>query len=634
MRLVCNIILFVFANAVFAETQTTDVDRLTELLASGQTSQASIRQMEDLHQSTQTPSVAIKTAYVLAQSPASWLQQKPSVYAEFFLKKDSCVKAEDCFSLYRIAGDGHFESLRFSKASFWYEKGIADTKVDPKDREYLVYKNAWAYLNAKNPQKAFFILADWLNTHPSMLLREPMMTDLGRIYGEMVFVKNKDASAMLNRLKTTQPQDAKVLLEGVLKAFSRISSGNKGRELLYSILLRNSWSQEGLELLFTSQVFKETTPCEVMLAEPFVAKNQRSDVRWEPFLQKCAVFLSESGKKIKSQEFSRLAKWMGEVPMSLMGEWGRAKMLLLSGDSFQGCIQFSQMALQVLSSENSWKTSWLQDAINSCANLSEGAEFTKMIQAQRDILQKQNLLSAITQSSKVALPLKIELLKAWMTSDSQAALQEMSVVLADQPIKSRKSVLEQLCPVSEKSCGPLWWNILRGEELNENTLSQMVQAWDSIKNNLLNDEKQKSQFAAALMTSGVSLGSTSDDFLEQIQQVREAFETGAELRLKADFSQMPAAQDALVLQGLGQPPQDMPEVLNEELITSLQKFQETANEFKKRVWSHGGLKKRAQQKIAQWAVYWQKQIALRKAKGAEKQEWKQVAGLLKKWEKM
>lgn len=639
MRRIALLSFFVFNlfSTAAAGWTMSDEDRLTAILSVQEQSAQSIKQLEELHRSTKSPTVALKSAYVLAQSPTKWLSLSPSFYAEFYLKNDVCHKSEDCFSLYRAAGDGNFEKLNFKKASAWYEKGIADDKLAEKDREYLVYKNAWSNLNGKNPQKAFEILNDWLLVHTTSLLREPMMMDLGRIYGEMVFEKGLKVST--EKVKFQNLQDSKNFVEGLAKSFRRLKNIQTRRERFYEVLLQEPWGIEGLQTLWNLEAFRKAPGCEVMVVEPYVPATYRKEIRWAPYLQKCAIHVSDS-TKVNAADKSKLLQWMSEVSLDSMGLWGQAKLYAQLGKSTKSCEQFSQMAPQILIAQTlpneteTWVSSWLADYIKTCSQGTEAALFTKTIQEQRTQLQKNRLLGIVIESSLVAADLKLELLKTWASEERQNALGSIHVFLSQKKPDEYETFLVQLCPLTQTECKPLWWKHLDAGEVDEPSVKRVAENWDAFKEKILTDENSKKQWMTAFAVSSVDLPSSSDDFIVAAKNLRMSFHDGTEVKVSEAFGTLPVIQDLQLLQTLGKPAELDPPMSDEAMIGAIAEFQKTAGRMTKRKWSHEELKKSAQKKLSEHALFWQEQVRQRGNTPAEKKEWKQVAALIKKWEKL
>jgi hypothetical protein len=602
--------LLIILLAVSPAHALTENEELTALLTNWDPqSLQRVQKMEELSSRTKSDEVALELALILAYAPETHLKVKPHLYADFALKHRKDLNVEDLFSLYRIAGDGFYENLEFKKARAIYQQAIADVKIEAKDREYFVYKNAWAHLNLLEPDQAYLILKKWLLEGGSTLLRNPMMVDLGRSWGEDTFGKNKLASS---DLYTPQNEsERQQLTEGILKALQRAPSQT---EIFYKTFFAQEWSLLNLPTIIESPVIQKKGPCEIMNMKNKMSANLQQDSQLLAPLNSCAITLLKA-KKTSSHAYREISQSMQLHTLTPIEQWTVARLEDAAKRPAAACEISLKMIPTMLDVKPEWISHWWEDASSFCDRGLVREDFQTKVLAQTSAWPKLGLKNTLIQSSQLTLATKKTLLQAWESGSPSSTDDDRKIIselMASTDIKEKSKTLNELCPMEKKSCMELWDRQL---DVSPQLLIDLIDGSTPV-NKDSNSEAIRfvSEFRDYLATSGDA-------------EVKN-------LNVPPAIVKAPIAQDIAVLQSLESYRRQqvaIPSLEEENAIQALSDFQTQSALGTRHKWSSKSARDKAKREISLVAIYLKNQTSLLGSSKEEKMQWKQIGQAMNKW---
>lgn len=623
MRLIC--LIFFCTTRVLAQSSE---ESLTEILTVWKNNpEAAASRLENLHQTTSSSKVSLASARLLAQAPVAHLKTKPALYAEYYLKNSSCADSKECFSLYRTVGDAYFESLDFKKAILWFSKGSKEDLIEDRDREYLVYKTAWAHLNANEAKPAYDLLLNWIVRKPDGLLREPMLVDLGRVYGEMLFSSAKSSVLPPPSLPTVS--EMKFFSEGVLKSFLRSKPSVSAKESLYRTLLSKDLADQGVAVLVSSSVLTQAAPCEVMNVKPFMATERETDVRWYPFLQNCAVALLKSPKAESPEHFKILARWYQKMSNDLMNRWTLAKLFIKGRETELGCELYATESDSVVKAMPEWSKSWAQDFIDSCG---ASASLKIAVQTRMREWDQQGLLTLALNSSGVPLTTKTEWMKNKplpLSTETKTSVTSLIQSFTDVEFFEN---YRNLCPPNEDGCAALAFERLRTarKPLDRVLTSYIMEFWSDFRTY----SNGSSEAQALLFEKTLELKPPTypdDPLFTDVQKIESLLKSDTfEFESLKTVWALPVGEDLKLIQKIEVLPMSA-SMTDEELIATVTDFQKVAKTNGDYPWKTKWSRRLAQKKLALSVQAFDAAAKSRGKTADERREWKNVGRLLKRW---
>lgn len=607
MRLILFLYLSFYGLNLSAES---DIETLTHLLTDWDpNSLARVQQLEELSFRTKSKEVSLRLALILAFTPEANLKVKPYVYANFALQHRKELQIDDLFSLYRIAGDGHYQDSDFRKAHKIYNTAIADKLIENKDREYFVYKNAWALLNLKQPRAAYQALKQWLEKNEPSFLRPPMMVDLGRSWGEAVFEKSKLISTA-DLYKPKSELESQQIVEGLLKSLQRSPTQI---DLFYKIYFAQNSASATLATVFEHPLIQKKGPCEIMNMKKFMQAQQMKIVLILPKLNECSVSLLQATSKISNQAYNEVADWMQFFELDVLQQWTVVRLLGQAKQLPKACDASFKMVPQILKTRPEWTSEWSKDLIRDCQKGISGNSFEQKILEQAAAWKTLHLQESLMALNSLSLDTKKSLLQAWFENQppkTETDQQLLLLALSGKPEQNQKT-LEELCPPTEIRCTLLWTQqLIQSPQILKNIIDQdgFLQKPNSPLFNFITTYKE---FLNDRENKTLSPPKTPIEFKNS--QLNVDVETLMEI---TNYRQK------IILENIE----------NEKTaIEALAVFQQQSSITGKHKWFSRAALNKAQYEISQVALHIKNQIsALGKTK-EEKKQWQLIAKTLNKW---
>lgn len=257
------------------------------------------------------------------------------------------------------AGDGFFESGYLQKADRCYKEALnlinlpfvskqpeavklqqksplrPDTQLNFSNQEhisynkkakasvaYILYKQAWIYVNQKKWIQAFNLLVQALEQKASRL-NDIMLSDLGKIWVESQYFKNKTAFSSLQKvIKNISLEEKEVLIKGMLKGMRRTIK--KGIDKIISALaVDQQLSTDTLNLILRDRTVFMDQPCRLL---SWMEKSQIKNLDREltlSVLNSCTHNLTSSKTKKQTQKkwFKSLADLYVKVDRKGIERW-------------------------------------------------------------------------------------------------------------------------------------------------------------------------------------------------------------------------------------------------------------------------------------------------------------------------
>lgn len=584
----------------------TEQEQLASLLTNWKTEQSkSIAPLEALFRASKSQEIKNQIALVLAYVPEAQLQQKPHSYAHYAIESKRDIP--DPFSLYRIAGDGFYQNQEFLKASGIYTKASVLPSISNQDRDYFRYKNAWTYLNLKNPRKAFAILSLALKQSATDVLRQPMITDLGRIFGEGALEKN-ELPPKKEWFTPSSPSEAQWFVEGIGKAFQR--SPQKFSKF-YEISFQQPWMEGAIPFVFEVEDVIARGACEVMKMRESMHSSVQKNIRLLPYISLCAEkLLNELSTPQKA--YLDVAKWFAMFELDVLQTWTLQKLFSKSKNTILACRGATENVEKITRQQPLWLITWLQESALDCKNADRLKDFEEKLSLQHEAWPKGEAQVSLLAIPELSYSLKLSILKNWSAVLSQKEAQNLLAELAKTvSVKEGSDLLIENCPTTASVCLGLW------EQKSRESLD-WIRYW-------LDSDKIPSVKDHAILAAWLTLRAQINDpstVLNELEISKTLQPVGEDIR---NLQAMEKNREAL---------KSLEEASDEVFLQKLSHFQDQAKELARVAWTTQLTKSRAQQEVAKTAQLWQDQLQQRGKTADERAQWRQLAKIVHKWSRL
>lgn len=356
-----------------------------------------IEALEKLFQKTKDIGVKKRAAMVLAYVPESALIQKPYVYAEFAASQPNTDTIERRH-FYRMAADGYFQMAQFKKAARLYELGSLLKKDYDTDKSYLEYKRAWCFLNLSQAKLAYQILHETILKTTDQGLKLPMLTDLGRSYGEAV-LSLQTSQKSLAAYAPQSKQESKAFIDGLLKAFSRFPNRSP---LFYQLSLDPKWIEESLPMVLQLEWVQQQGPCEVMNIKEQLATSVKNHPHLLPTLDNCAIDLVSQKIKKPSGALKTVAQWMTQFSLDEFQKWTVQKLYTKANLQEEACKTATDNFPALVKTQPKWFDAWMTESVEQCKT------------SKNPFALGQTLLQSLGNSSERSKSVQRQLLEKYM----------------------------------------------------------------------------------------------------------------------------------------------------------------------------------------------------------------------------
>lgn len=374
-------------------------------------------------------------AFLLNQIPENVSMDQPRYeYAHMAAQWAPNVPKDKRILLWVEAGDGFFHKGFLKEGEHCYGKAIKLIKKhkDKNKLSYVQYKKAWIYVNQKNWEKAFDLLAE--STKFSGKLKRNIFFDLGKVWSESQRFSNKiPLTSLEGIIKKASRKNKSAITNGVIQGIIR-SMKDDISSVVSTLSQNKALSTHILSALFSSDKISAFPPCELL---PWVEDVHIDKLKPKvvlPMLNSCVKLLTESTgkkkkKKIKNRNLKSLVKLYGSVERRGIKRWPMVLAYEHLGWKKSACgesvKQFYEVVKEMISTKDDDVTKSVAEAARLCKKQRPRSILVKAV--VKEVLESKLLalkyknMDGVFESNLFSLfnlrsfrkPVKNEVLKLW-----------------------------------------------------------------------------------------------------------------------------------------------------------------------------------------------------------------------------
>lgn len=297
-------------------------------------------------------------AATLAVAKPAFLARPKHLYARIALAAPGARDPEETRSLYRILGDGLYDSTDIDGSARAYEQALSIPSGSTEDRDYLVYKLGWTHISRQNPDHALELwmrhLDGSLTPGPLSPLRKLLVKDSGRAWIEALYSESKDRQLPA----AVAALDRDSFSEGVIAGLNRMALAE-----IALLAGKLSGSTEGARLrqrLLPASGLFDGAPCRAL---PLLEQLDAFEGEARGLLLACSVRSLSDGKNLRL-----LSTLLARVELKNTDRWLRARVHEKAGLRNDACADLGVLLPEQLSArELANVPAIVADVVNVCS---------------------------------------------------------------------------------------------------------------------------------------------------------------------------------------------------------------------------------------------------------------------------
>lgn len=410
----------------------------------------------------ETPHLAL----LLAAAPEEFLEKSSHLYADYALRLSPGIAPDSLrIGLLRQAADGLFQEQSFARAQNYFDQAYELSIGDRQKREVFLYKSIWCDLNLDRPEVAYQRLKKYKDTTGFEHLKEPMLTDLGRSFGEAHYAKKTVHLAL-----DLKPEEAEWFTNGLIKSARR---SQQKWSAVYPLLLSLSQPSVAMETAAKSGFFQDK-PCVYFHRglKP-QAMKKAALFQQEAIQKKVSLCAKQISQKKTDMKFQDLYAFSG----ARTSPWTLALLMEKSGQKSKMCPTMIQDKERLVK-EGGYRV-WIDKAMEVCSNSKEQSlhkDFYGSLMTQKYV--KEDLVATLEKLA--ALPAIAGLvLNGWLKENSktekhQLLPKDIQNFISYYSEQDRRDLLESHFSMGSVAYQELWMKWTSPKEWSKPVAQQYV----------------------------------------------------------------------------------------------------------------------------------------------------------------